>query len=133
MQKRFRALRVIAIVQKIAAMLIALGALIGAVVLFGGAAVAAVERQELQNAPPPAQGLIPDVLGAQDTTRMIRETMLAISTVTQVVGGITVLVGGIVTALTMWAVSEIIGVLLAMEENTRMTTAIMQQQGRPGS
>lgn len=132
MQKRFRTLRIIAILQKISAVLIALGALIGAVVLFGGAAVAAVERQELQNTPPPAQGIIPDVLGAQDTARTIRETILTISTVSQVVGGISVLVGGVVTALTMWAISEIIGVLIAMEENTR-AAASMQQQGRLGS
>jgi hypothetical protein len=111
MEKRYRALRIISTLYKIAGAIVLVFAILGAV----GACLAGV-------------------LGGSAMEQLSRDLGgggLISGAVAGIVGGIAALIGGGLSGLTIYATGEGISLLIAMEENTRATAQYLAAQARP--
>lgn len=127
MEKRYRVLRFISFIYKLLAILVLIGAIIGAVAM-----VALVPRGGtiVVPTPPPAMTEEPGI----EVTATVNGTNVAVqvpsipgmSTFTSVpaipagpIGAVMVFIGGLLWALGLYAVGDFISLLVATEQNTR--------------
>jgi len=120
MEKRFRALRTVGTIYKIVGIIVALLTILGAIgVCLGGVLSGGVMQTLSQNQDwGTLGGLLGPMAGSIGT---IVSGALA-------VGGV---IYGAFAAITLYAVGELIDLLVALEENTRSTALLLRQQAAP--
>jgi len=116
MEKRYRALRIISTLYKIAGAIVLVFAILGAIgmCLAGVLGGTALEEMSREFGEMGGMGLMGSAIGG-------------------ILAGLGVLIGGGLSGLTLFATGEGISLLIAMEENTRMTAMHLAGQARPAS
>jgi hypothetical protein len=117
MEKRYRALRIISTLYKIAGVIVLVFAILGAAAaclggILGGTALQQLSQDLGTNAQ--AFGLVSSALGG-------------------ILTGLGLIIGGGLSGLTLYATGEGIALLIAMEENTRATAMHLTAQVRHSS
>lgn len=107
MQRRYGVLRLIGTIFKILGILVGLATLIGAIGFCALGAMGSSALNQLNQSQFQAPGLIGSVAS-----------------------GIAVLIVGAIYTLTLYAIGDGISLLLALEENTRLTATLLQQNVR---
>lgn len=120
MEKRYQALRVIGVVFKVLGALIALLTVLGAVALCAGSMAGGGLARTFLNSQ--SLGLPGAMLGGAMESAM---------SVASAVVGLALALYGAFMAITLYAIGELIGVMLALEENTRATAALLHQHLTP--
>jgi hypothetical protein len=110
MERRYGVLRIIATLYKGLGVLVGIGTVLGAVGFCVLGAMGSAALGAFRN----AQGTPGGLLGG-------------------LFGGVIVLIVGAIYTLTLYALGDGISLLLALEENTRLTAALLQQSARIGA
>jgi hypothetical protein len=107
MEKRYGVLRIIATIYKVLGILIGIASVLGALGICGLSAIGGAAARSFEGGPNAAGGIVGGVLA-----------------------GLVVILGGAIYSLTLYALGDGISLLLALEENTRLTAALLQQSTR---
>jgi hypothetical protein len=120
MEKRYQALRVVGVVYKVLGVLAAVLTVLAVMAVCAGSAAGSATVRSLLG----SQGLgLP--------SGMMRGTLESAITVASTLSAIIVALYGLFMAITLYAVGELISLLLAMEEHTRSTATLLQQHISP--
>ncbi|SRR5258708_39230624 len=106
MEKKYGALRVISNLYKVIAVIIFLLAILGTI----GSAISLITTT------------------SRYTGFSVEMTPLMLIGIAEILG---ILLGGIIAAISLYAFANLIDLLIATEENTRMTAALLNRLGRP--
>ena len=110
MEKRYGVLRIIATIYKVLGILVGIGTVLGALGICALGAMGGAALNGLGNGQFQGSGIIGGFLA-----------------------GLVVLLAGAIYTLTLYALGDGISLLLALEENTRVTATLLQQNARAAS